>query len=319
MTKFSANSPLSRPPALNSDIALHSADEGHGINARVSTVLSCGSAQMVVCPSTSFSLAQRDCIVQKLFHSDAPDGIAVVEWEQEDNIVPFTPNGNKPALCINAAMAAAHDFFDSFGGDIVNFTMANTKYHCVSLGQGNSEERRILFSDFEAQAVKPSDIFTIPMQKIIDQCNLLFNDISHFATIDVGTPQLYITATEFDDKKLTALGNALNVEGVTKNGVNVTIVSPPRTGLIIARTFERGGAGLTNSCASASAAAVLAVLVNDKRNFCEKMAVQTMGGVFHVYTDATSETTVRLQIDAATKCVFRSWREFPFDEILANR
>lgn len=274
---------------------------------RISKYYSAGSDQVVVrAPAAEMFTRDTAAIARALLDrwtAFGADGLVILNEDAPSTPLAVTPDGKKPSLCINGTLAAAHDSFDWLGRQNLDFEISGGRYSCRETTAIAPNIKRISFGEVSARVVPASSIFLIDEPNLYWQCRKVFPEISGLVTVDIGTPQLYLFGTVFSESRLEEFGRILNSPTISSDGVNITLVRPTSSGLVV-RTFERGGAGLTNSCASASAGSVLALMEYDHSRARSTTTVFTKGGRLDVSATSNTGAQTQFRIESMTFCSF---------------
>lgn len=235
------------------------------------------------------------------------DGLVVVsQTDTKDSsceIENFTPDGNRPGLCINGILCAASAISWGIGTKIERTTtIVEQEYHLASEAIGNGGIFRSEFGRFTIKSSCASDFVTITEQAVKDVLNEIGIKFEGIAWYDVGTPQLHFSSPSVEESKLERLGVVLNERRIAPNGLNVSAVKI-QGNRVLTRTFERGGAGMTYSCASASSCSA-AFAAKALQFPGEQYTVVTKGGEFSVNIKQDGDDFVVSRISGVVSPVY---------------
>ena len=235
------------------------------------------------------------------------DGIGVLNRRSDHfdrmNLLAVTPDGNFPSLCINAALCSAA-FADLNNPDCSQVELINqrNRYSTNSIALDETEIRKVTFGSFFAREVDPQELFRISLQdirSIFAETGLAEAELRFF---DIGTPQIHFGATEIVESQLQTLAERLGTVQAARDGINVTAVGLAH-GKVLARTFERGGGGLTQSCASASSCA--AIFAGKQHGSSRPISVVTKGGPFEIEITRTAPREFSAKIQGLVSPVYK--------------
>lgn len=100
------------------------------------------------------------------------------------------------------------------------------------------------------------------------------------AVLSLGNPHFVIDVDDTDRAEVSAIGAAINADPAFVDGVNVGFMSRLAAGRVALRVFERG-VGETRACGSGAAAAAVVAMLDDQR--ASTMTVAMPGGELQVH------------------------------------
>lgn len=191
----------------------------------------------------------------------------------------FTPNGEEPDLCVNGILCAARYLDDA--SDFTEVVVQRGIRRMLT----RFRDRRFPSSGFCVQGIEvtpdcsPGDSGDRKTSWLIDHFALASG--APVVLLSTGTPHAVIFVREIDERSLKVVGDLANKDRqVFPHGINVSLCRVLPDKKLFVRTFERGGAGLSLSCASASVAAVHAGI---EAGFLDRLGegtqVVTLGGL----------------------------------------
>jgi len=205
---------------------------------------------------TRFSQESRPKLASALSDRRAAagaDGVVFVDASQsggDASLQIFTPSGHESELCINGVLCAARYLTDKLDKERIvvatpTGTVEITRSGDIALPMFTSG-----FVDVQRGLAPPYVEASIPVlwDTTLDQ----FTPSGPYYAVGIGVPHLICVVPKIRLKQLEHTGTLANArQDIFPTGMNVTFVARLSSGVCYARTFERGGAGLTSSCATA--------------------------------------------------------------------
>jgi diaminopimelate epimerase len=204
----------------------------------------------------------------------------------------FTPNGSEPRLCVNALLCAGRYIVGDSDGARVTIAQSGVDYLV--------EREENLAEDVPAFRIRAIEVqlCTDPRDDDLGQgaswvAEQFRTPRTGWIAADTGTPHLLSFPDVISERQLSSIGAAANREpDLFPNGINISLAVLLREGSVFVRTYERGGAGLSLSCATATMACVSsAVFLGRADATADPINAYTLGGLARVVAGPTADPT----------------------------
>jgi diaminopimelate epimerase len=186
------------------------------------------------------------------------DGAIFVSPDREvDALVRiFNPSGSESELCINGLRCAGRYVIEKCGKPSVLLrTAAGIVPLCAADQPLPGVHLITTHIDGIERRIEPH-FYIWPQRELWDVPVATLSEDLRFYAVTIKIPHILSIVDKVDLGELVSIGEKANCQSSTfPQGVNVSFIAPVGEHALYVRTYERGGAGLTHSCASAMLAA----------------------------------------------------------------
>ncbi|ESA36549.1 diaminopimelate epimerase [Leptolyngbya sp. Heron Island J] len=179
----------------------------------------------------------------------------------------FNPDGNETPMCVNGIRCLGRYAIEKY---------SSSKKVKVETEVGIIEVEKVedIWSKIPSYKVEPIKPLTFD-EKLVEHNGLMFS------YIEAHTPHLITCVEQIDEQNLNLIGQKLNEQkSLYSTGVNVTFIKVLDSNKCFARTFERGGIGLSSlSCSAAMLAGVYHLTCSSTMSCNEWIEVYNKGGM----------------------------------------
>jgi diaminopimelate epimerase len=218
------------------------------------------------------------------------DGAIFVSPDREADafVRVFNTSGSESELCINGVRCAGRYIIEKCGKPSV---LLRTAAGIVPLSRASQPFPGISTMTMHIHGIErliDPHFYIWPHKELWDTPIVALSPDLHFFAVTINIPHILSTVDTIDLRELVSIGEMANRQSsIFPQGVNVSFIAPIDDSTLYVRTYERGGAGLTHSCASAMLAASFLICELSNAKFNKPIQVYSSGGMATVICSST--------------------------------
>lgn len=218
------------------------------------------------------------------------DGAVFVSPDREaDALVRvFNTSGSESELCINGVRCAGRYIIEKCGKPSV---LLRASAGIVPLSRAGQTFPGISMMTMHIHGIErliDPHFYIWPHEELWDTPIMALSPERHFFAVTINIPHILSIVDKIDLRELVSIGETANQQSsIFPQGVNVSFIAPIDDSTLYVRTYERGGAGLTHSCASAMLASSYLMCELSNAEFNKPIQVYSSGGMATVICSST--------------------------------